>query len=84
MLEYDIEEEREKIQQMEARCRQDLDKVRSDHQQAVEEGEKRHKQRRTQHEEEKQALINDKNTAIEEAKKKLTQLNQMDIENREM
>lgn len=84
MLEYDIEEERYKIQQMEARSRQELEKVRTDHQLALEDSERMHKQKRSQHEEEKQALTNDKNTAVEEAKKKLTQLNHMDIENREM
>ena len=36
------------------------------------------------HEEEKQKILEDKNTALEQDKKKLSQLNKIDIENREI
>jgi len=42
MLEWDIEQERIKIQQMEARYRQELERLRKDHQCCAEELEKKH------------------------------------------
>ena len=72
MLEWDIEQERMKIQQMEARYRQELEKLRKDHQRGVEELEKKHHQQKGQHEGEKQTLETDKNNAMEQEKKQLT------------
>ena len=72
MLEWDIEQERTKIQQMEANYRKELEKLRKDHQRGVEEIEKKHKLEKGQHEAEKQTLEKDKNNAIEQEKKQLT------------
>lgn len=69
---------------MENRYRQDLERNRNDYQKQVEESEQRHAGKRKQYEEEKSIVQEDKNTAIEEAKKKLAQLNKIDLENREM
>lgn len=71
MLEYDIEQERGKIQQMEARYRQELEKLRKDHQRGVDEVEKKHNDQKQQHDSEKQTLVDDKNNAIEQEKKQL-------------
>ena len=84
MLEYDIEQERYKINAMEARFRQELERNRADHHKTLQQVEDQNNSKRKQHEEEKELLIEDKNKAIEEAKKKQTQLNKIDIENREL
>jgi len=42
LLEWEIEQERIKIHQMEARYRQELEKLRKDHQRKAEELEKKH------------------------------------------
>lgn len=84
MLEYDIEQERYKINAMEARFRQELERQRTEHLQTLEQIESQNGTKRKQHEEDKVLLIEDKNKAIEEAKKKQTQLNKIDIENREL
>lgn len=83
-LEWDIEHERFKIQQMENRCRLDMEKVRQEHQKSLQESDTRHADKRKQLEDEKAAISTDKNNALEEAKKKLTALNKVDLENREL
>ena len=70
-LEYDIEQERVKIQEMEARYRQELEKLRKDHQDRVADLEKKHRQQKDQHEAEKQAVLGDKNRDVEQEKKQL-------------
>jgi len=71
MLEYDVEQERIKLQGMEASYRQELEKLRKDHQDRVADVEKRHRQCKERHEAEKQAVIADKNNALEQEKKQL-------------
>jgi len=83
-LEYDIEQEREKIQQMEQRYRSELEQIRIEHAVSASELETKHKQQRQLHEEERQRLLADKNDALEEEKKKLAQLQQIDIDGREL
>ena len=83
-IEYDMEMERYKIMQMENRFRNDLDVIRQDHQKFLEQSETRHNQKRKGLDEDKIVIQKEKNEALEEAKKKLTQLNKIDLENREL
>ncbi len=53
MLEWDIEAERVKIQQMEDRYRQEMDRNRDDHRKAVDDADKRHVEGKSQYTEEK-------------------------------
>ena len=70
-LEYDLEQEGIKLQEMEARYRQELEKLRKDHQDRVADLEKKHRQQKDQHEAEKQAVLGDKNRDVEQEKKQL-------------
>jgi hypothetical protein len=83
-LKFDIEEERLQIQKMEEIYREDLEKVRKENQQTISDIEKRFIETKKSHEEEKSKVQDDKSTALEQDKKKLAQLNSIDIENREM
>ena len=56
---------------MEARCRVELDQIRQDHSKFIDTEDERHKVKRKQLEEEKAAILTEKNSAVEEAKKKL-------------
>ena len=72
MLEYDIEMEREKIQKMENRYREEAEKVRKLHLQAIEQQEKAHKEQKDKLDEEKKVIVEEKSQAIEQEKKQLT------------
>ena len=69
---------------MEARCRHELEQVRQEHSRFIDTEDDRHKVKRKNLEEEKSIIVTDKNSAVEEAKKKLAQLNKIDLENREL
>jgi uncharacterized membrane-anchored protein len=69
---------------MEEIYREDLEKVRKENQQTISDIEKRFIETKKSHEEEKSKVQDDKSTALEQDKKKLAQLNSIDIENREM
>ena len=56
---------------MEARCRAELDQIRQDHSKFIDTEDERNKVKRKQLEEEKAAILTEKNSAVEEAKKKL-------------
>jgi hypothetical protein len=58
--------------------------VRKDNQNTISDLEKKFIETKKQHEEEKEKIMEDKNTAIEQDKKKISQLFKIDIENREM
>jgi len=83
-LEHDIEMEKEKIQKMEQRYRDEMDKVRKDQAAAVAELEAKHATQKQRHEEERQKLQADKTAAIEESKQKLTQLHKIDLDGRDL
>lgn len=70
-LKYDIEQERIRLQQMEARCRAENDKLRQEHEAATDEINIQADTKRKQNEEERKQITQDKNSAIEEAKKKI-------------
>ena len=69
---------------MENRYRQDLERFRQDHQKRVNDLESQHLKSKNQHETEKSVLEKDKLDAIEKQKMQLTQLNKIDIDNKEM
>jgi len=76
--------ERYKIQQLENRYRSDLEGIRADFSKNIEAAEEKHSLKRKSLEEEKAMVVADKNTGVEDAKKKLGQLNKLDMENKEL
>jgi hypothetical protein len=69
---------------MEDRYREELEKIRKESQQQIQDIEARFLDTKKTHETEKSRIEEDKSTALEQDKLKLTQLNKIDIENREM
>lgn len=84
ILEYEIEQVKEKIRAKEEEARSALDKVRAQHKKAIETLQLKQEEKLKILEKEKQKLIEDKARTIDLEKQKLTQLQKVDTDQREI
>jgi len=84
ILEFEIDQMKEKIRQKEEEARFELDRIRNKHKQAIEDLQKKHEDRLKALEKEKGKLLEDKARTVDLEKQKLTQLHKIDADQREI
>lgn len=84
ILEYEIDQMKEKIRLKEEEARLELDRLRDKHKKAIDDIQKKHEEKLKQLEKEKGKLLEDKSRTVDLEKQKLTQLHKIDADQREI
>ena len=72
ILEFEIDQMKEKIRQKEEDARLELDRIRDKHKRAIDDLQKKHEEKLKQLENEKAKLLEDKSRTVDHEKQKLT------------